>query len=54
VQVKRVGLKVGRGDHSNPFVEQRFEQTLHQHRIGNVGDMKLIQTKQPCILGDIA
>ena len=54
VQVERVRFEVGRGDENHALLEERFEQSPHQHGIGDVGDVKFVEAEKPCIARDVA
>lgn len=53
ILVQIVGTAVARGDHHDALVEQVREQPLQDHRIGNVGDLELVETDQPTVLDDL-
>ena len=53
VLIKRIGVSVRCRDNSDARIEQSLEQTPHDHRIGNVGDLHLVQTKQTLPLGQL-
>ena len=51
VLVKVVRHPVGRRDNGDTFIQQEPEQTAHDHRIGNVGDLHFIQAQKPQVAG---
>ena len=46
VPVEIVGRAVRGRDHRQAFAEKGFEQAAEDHRIGNVGDLKLVEAQQ--------
>ena len=51
VGVQVVGLEVGGGDEADPVLEQRHQQPVQHHRIGDVGHMEFVEADQPVALG---
>ena len=47
VRVQAVGMEVGRGDDAHAVGEQRVEQPVQDHRVGDVGDVELVEADQP-------
>ena len=47
VRIQAVGLEVGGRDEAHAVVEQRLEQAVQDHRVGDVGDVKLVEADQP-------
>ena len=53
VLVKIVRHPVRGGDDRHPPVEEHLEEAAHDHRIGDVGDLHLVERQKPQILGDL-
>ena len=51
VGVQPIGMKVRCGDDAHAVIEQRLEQAVQDHRVGDVGDMKLVEADQPKAFG---
>ena len=51
VRVQVVGPEVGGGDEAHAVVEQRVQQPVQDHRVGDVGDVELVEADQPVALG---
>ena len=50
--IEIVRCDIGRRNHHRSKFEQSFEQSSEDHGIGDVGDMKFVEAKQPRILED--
>ena len=50
--IKLVGLAVGRRHHDDAIGEQRGEQATEDGGVGDVGDLKLVETEQPGLARD--
>ena len=50
--VKILGRDVGGRHHDGAEFEQLREQPPQDHRVGNVGDVKLVEAQQPCVVED--
>ena len=53
VLVEPVRFQIGCGDHHDTMFEQGREQPAQDHRIGNIGDLKLVETKKRGALRDL-
>ena len=51
VLVQILGHPVRGGDDGHALLEQDLEQTTHDHRIGDIGDLHFVETQQPHLLG---
>ena len=51
IWVQVVGLEVGSGDETHAIFKQRYQQTVQDHGIGNVGHMKLVKANELIALG---
>jgi hypothetical protein len=47
VRVQRVGVEVGGRDDADAVGEQRLQQPVQDHRVGDVGDVELVEADQP-------
>jgi hypothetical protein len=52
VSVEIVRLEVGGGDDGGPMGQKPLEQAAHDHGIGDVGDLHLVEAEQPGFLRD--
>ena len=48
--IELVGRQVGGRHHHQPALEQLAEQPAEQHRVGDVGDLELVEAEQPGLL----
>ncbi len=54
VRVQVVGLEVRRGDERDAVLEQRQQQPVQDHRVGDIGDVELVEADEPVAQRDAA